>query len=221
MTDVHPARVPADPAVATHQPTLIMAGVDQWLEPRTVRTRRRCIAALGRRVAERFVWALSIVALAEAIEAALLRREMRLRRARRRGFEGLVHPLVPAILLGMRGLDQLGPNAESHPPHRERRQSAQRIGGKRLPVVRADPLGEAVAPEYALEGRPAAFGGGPEQAAAAEQEPRRAILHGERVTVHAVRSAELALEIGGPDRVGLLHRRAGGAPSHPAPAAAP
>src|SRR5437764_12427409 len=106
MTDVPPARVPADPAVAACQPALVMPGVDQRLEPRAVRTRRRCIAALRRRVAERFVWPLGVVALAEAIEAALLRREMRVRRARRRGIEGFVHPLVTTILLLVCGIDQ-------------------------------------------------------------------------------------------------------------------
>src|SRR5207249_10090845 len=104
MTDVHPACVPADPAVAADQPALVMPRVEQRLEPRAVGTRRRCIAALRRRIAERFVRPLGVVALSETIEAALLRREMRLRRARRRSFEGFVHPLVPAILLGMRGL---------------------------------------------------------------------------------------------------------------------
>src|SRR3989441_12104583 len=117
MTDVYPARVPADPAVAADQSTLVMPGVDQRLEPRAVRTRRRGIAALGRRVVERFVGPLGIVALAEAIEAALLRRQVRLRRAGRRGLQRFVHPLVPPILLRVCRLDQLGPNAEPDPPH--------------------------------------------------------------------------------------------------------
>jgi hypothetical protein len=64
--------------------------------------------------------ALVVVALPEAIKAALLRRQVPLRRARGRGFERLVHALVAPVLLGVRGLDQLGPNAEPHPPDRER-----------------------------------------------------------------------------------------------------
>src|SRR5881409_2350020 len=141
------------------------------------------------------------------------------RRARRRGFEGFVHPLVPAILLRMRGLDQFGADAESHPPHGERRQSAQRIGGKRLAVIGADPLREAVAAKQALKDGPTAFGGGSEQTPAAEQEARRAILDREWIAVHAIAGAELAFEIRGPDRVRLLHRRAWRARMHPPRAA--
>src|SRR2546425_9296294 len=108
-------------------------------------------------------------------------------------------------------LDELRPNAEPHPPYRQRRQSPQRIGGKRLPIVGADPFGEAVAAKQALKHGPTAFGGRPEQAAAAEQEAGRAILDRERIAVHAIAGAKLTFEIRGPDRVGLFHRRAGGA----------
>src|SRR5713226_9686646 len=78
VTHVHPARVPADPPVAADEATLVMARIEQRREPHPVRQRGGRIAARRRRVAERFVWALGVVALAEVIEAALLRREVRL-----------------------------------------------------------------------------------------------------------------------------------------------
>src|SRR5206468_8059067 len=88
VTDVHPARVPADPAVAADQPALVLAGVDQRLKPRAVRTCRRGIAARRRRVAERLVGPLGVVALAEASEAARLRGPVGLRRGGGRGPQG-------------------------------------------------------------------------------------------------------------------------------------
>ncbi len=66
------------------------------------------------------------------------------------GLQRLVHALMPAILHGVRRLDQLGPNAEPHPPDREGREPAERVGSKRLAVVGADPLGQAIAPEQTV-----------------------------------------------------------------------
>src|SRR5262245_40420636 len=98
VTHVHPALVPTHAAIAADQPALVMPGIEQRLEPRAVGPRRRRVAARRRRIAERFVRALEVVPLAEAIEAALLRRQVRLGWPGRRGLQRFVHPLVPAIL---------------------------------------------------------------------------------------------------------------------------
>src|SRR2546429_2110436 len=133
------------------------------------------------------------------------------RRAPRRpaglGLERFVHALVPAILLRMRGLDQLGANPQLDPPHRERREPPKGIRGERRAVIGADPLGEPVAAKEACEHGPTGLDRRLEQAAAAEQEARRAILDRERVAVHPIAGAELPFEVRGPDRIGLIERR--------------
>src|SRR2546426_3071350 len=148
-----------------------MPRIDQRLEPRAVRTRRRGIAVVRRRVAERFVWALGIVALPETIEAA------RCCAARCAcggravvAFSVLCIRSCRPFCSGCAGSMSSGRTPSRTPPYRQRRQSPQRIGGKRLPIVGADPFGEAVAAKQALKHGPTAFGGRPEQAAAAEQE---------------------------------------------------
>ena len=47
--------------------------------------------------------------------------------------EGEVHALVATILLGRRGLDQVGEDAEADPPDGEGREPTERLGGK-VPV---------------------------------------------------------------------------------------
>src|SRR5256884_9493679 len=93
------------------------------------------------------MWSLGVVAIAKPIEAPLLRGEGAPRWARGLGLERLVHPLVPPVLLRMRGLDELRMNAEADPPHGEGREAAQGPRGKRRAVIVADPLWEATAPE--------------------------------------------------------------------------
>src|SRR5437762_9847874 len=107
----------------------------------------------------------------------------------------------------MCGLDQLGANPQPDPPHRERREPPQGIRRERRAVIGADPLGEAVAPKQARKYGPACLDRRLEQAAAAEQEARRAILDRERVAVHPIAGAELPFEVRGPNRVGLIQRR--------------
>ena len=85
-----------------------------WVRDRQERggvgARRRLIQTRGETLAERFVGPLRVVAMSKPIEPPLLGGQAPPRRARSLGFERLVHALVPAILLGVGGLDQLGPN---------------------------------------------------------------------------------------------------------------
>src|SRR5213594_1024527 len=114
--------------------------------------------------------------------------------------------LVPAILLGLSGLDELGLNAEPDPPDRERRQPSQRIRGERRAVVRADPFGQPVAAKQSPKDGPTGLDGRLQQSAAAEQEAGRGVLDRQRIAVDAVPGPELPLEIGSPDRVRLVER---------------
>ena len=62
-----------------------------------------------------------------------------------------MHALVPAILVGGGGLDELRPDPEPQPPDAELREAAKSTGGKGLAVIGADAVGEAVLTEQAAE----------------------------------------------------------------------
>ena len=83
---------------------------------------RRCL------LVERFVGALDIELGSEPIEASLLASQCGGGRTRRFLLERLVHALVPSVLLGMAGLDELWVDAHANPPDGE---SAQSPDGRR------------------------------------------------------------------------------------------
>jgi len=60
-----------------------------------------------------------VEAVHKGIEARLLLQDVRRGGAGRFRFEGEVHPLVPAVLLGMSRRDALEANAEPQPPDGE------------------------------------------------------------------------------------------------------
>src|SRR2546422_243927 len=179
---------------------------DDRQEPGGVGPRRRVVQACGQTLTEGLVRPLGVVALPKPIEAPLLGGERASRGPRGLGLERLVHPLVPAILLGVGRLDELGLNAEPDPPDRERREPSQRVRGERRAVVRADPLGQPVAVKQARKDGPTGLDGRLQQTAAAEQKAGRGVLDRQRVAVDAVPGPGLPFEIGGPDRVRLVER---------------
>src|SRR5947208_2184364 len=112
VTDVHPAAPPANATVATDASHFIMPRIGDRQEPGGVGPRRRVVQACGQTLTEGLVRPLGVVALPKPIEAPLLGGERASRGPRGLGLDRLVHPLVPAILLGVSGLDELGLNAE-------------------------------------------------------------------------------------------------------------
>jgi hypothetical protein len=120
VAHVHPVVVPADAAVAADASHLAVRRILERHEARRVRARRGRVAARGRRSGQRFKGPFLVELGAEGVEAPLLGAAVRLRRARGFGLERLVHALVPAVLLRVPGLDELGPDAESDPPHAQR-----------------------------------------------------------------------------------------------------
>jgi hypothetical protein len=63
-----------------------------------------------------------------------------------------MHPLVPAVLLGLARLDALDPNAEPQPPHRQFAQPVERMPRRKgHPVVGANRPGEPEVLERPLE----------------------------------------------------------------------
>ena len=67
---------------------------------------------------------------APLVEAVLLSAPRRAGGPRAVGLERAVHAFMPAVLLGGGGLDQVGQDAEAHPPDREGREPAERLGGE-------------------------------------------------------------------------------------------
>ena len=81
---------------------------------------------------------LVVVLLTKSVEGALLGRKIRPRRPNGTPFQGLVHALVGAVLLRVRGQDALVLNPQAQPPDVERGESVQRRGGERDAVVGAN-----------------------------------------------------------------------------------
>src|SRR3989441_12426407 len=134
VTHVHPTAAPPDPPVATNAPRFIMPGVRDGQERGGIGPRRPVVQTRRQALPERFVRPLVVVAVAEPIKAALLGGQRAPRWPRGLGLECLMHPLVPAILLGVSGLDQLRPNPEPDPPHRERREPPRAFDAKGAPL---------------------------------------------------------------------------------------
>ena len=85
-----------------------------------------------------------IVFLAKEIEALLLPAAGRCRWSRGRSLERPVHALVSAVLLGGRGLDQLGIDPEADPPATQLRKPRECSRGEGHAVVSAENLRESV-----------------------------------------------------------------------------
>lgn len=77
---------------------------------------------------------LRLVSMAEHVEAMLLGTTRSCRRPGGITFQVLVHALVPAILVGAGGLDELGSNTEPQPPDAELQEAAEGTGGEGLAV---------------------------------------------------------------------------------------
>src|ERR1700761_2694274 len=120
--------------------------------------------------------------------------------------EGAVKPLMTSVLLGVSGLDALGNDTELDPPHAERRQAAQRLGGEGRPVIATDPSWNAELCECTLVVRTCQLGRLACQSLATNQVARRSVSDGERVTPRAIAELEVALEVSAPHVVGLYAR---------------
>jgi len=143
-----------------------------------------------------------VVLLAERVEATLLAGEVTGWRAGGFGLEGLVHPFMATVLLGVSGLDELGVDAEADPPNGKPRQAAQSGGGEGNAVVGADDAGQTVLLEQVAEHGLAADMLRGTEALAGEQVTAEPVDDGEGVAIEAVAGLELTLEVGGPDVVG-------------------
>src|SRR5437667_8186287 len=87
---------------------------------------------------QKLMRALGVVHPPETIERALLRGQGRPWRSNGVSLQGLVHPLVRPVLLGLPGQNPLMLNAESQPPDVELREAVNAGRGERHAIVCAD-----------------------------------------------------------------------------------
>lgn len=114
-----------------------------------------------------------------------------------------MHSLMTAVVLRLARRNPLETDAEPHPPHRERRQPAQRDRRERYAVVRADCRGRPVLLKQAHEERPYPKSRDRPQGGAAEEETAKEVARGERPEVLVV-DDELPLEVYASAVVGRL-----------------
>ena len=152
--------------------------------------------------AQGFVGALVVVQRPEGVEGALLGGERAAGRADRVGLQGLVHPLVGAVLLRVSRQDPLVLDPELQPPDIELGEAVDAAGGERHAVIGADRLRQAKGAEGVLEDRAHAAPLGRAEALAGEQVARVLVGDRQRVTVEPVAGPEVAFEVGRPEVVG-------------------
>jgi hypothetical protein len=87
---------------------------------------------------------LMVVLPAKTVESDLLRGLVPLRRACSFRFEGSVHALMTAILLGPPRLNPLVPDAKLDPPDTQLREATEGRRGKGRAVISANGLREAI-----------------------------------------------------------------------------
>ena len=119
-----------------------------------VRAGRRVIQGTRCAAAQELMRALVVVLLSKAVECALLGGERGARGANRAPLQGLMHAFVGTVLLGVRGQDPLVLNAQTQPPHVERREAVQRRGGEGHTVVGPHRPRQPVLTEEPIENGP-------------------------------------------------------------------
>jgi hypothetical protein len=148
-----------------------------------------------------------VVLLDEGVEASLLSPHGGCGRSCGTLFEGFVHPLMPAVLLGAPRFDQLGINTEADPPDRQFGEPAQGSGGKGCTVVGTDDVGQSILLECAAKHCPGVLVAGADKCLTAEEEAAVAVRYGEGIAILPVSCFKLTFEVGGPEGIGRVHGR--------------
>src|SRR5690606_7792327 len=134
----------ADVAVLREEAHLEVTGVLRSRHYLGHRARRWGVDRGRRSGAERLMGPLLVELAPPAVEALLLRGHVPLRWPGRLRLQGLVHPLVSAVLLRLSGVDAVVRDPELDPPHRELGEAADGLRGERHAVVGADGLRQPV-----------------------------------------------------------------------------
>ena len=119
VADVDPAGVPSDASVPADPSDLEVSGVLDGGQVFRERSWRGRVYGSGGELSQRFVRSLLIVLEPERVEPSLLSGEVAGRWSCGLRLEGSVHSFVSSVLLGVRGLDELGVDAELDPPDGE------------------------------------------------------------------------------------------------------
>lgn len=205
LRDIDPLIGPADASVGRDLPDLEVGRVVYARQTSGQRPGRRHIELSGASLSDRLMGSLVVELDPEAIEAELLSPSVLLGRPGRLPLQGSMHAFVATILLGFARFDEFGHDAETDPPDRQLRDPPQGVGGERWAVVGSDTLRQAVLLEKPLEHGLCAPESSPGKPLADQQKATEAILDSEGITVAAIEGFELALEVGSPDGVGLVH----------------
>src|SRR5439155_1453803 len=185
----------------------VVVGIGERLEA-PVDARGARVDDRGHLHAQRLMRALLVVALDEGIEARLLLEHVRLGRPRRLSLQREMHPLVPAVLLGLARLDALDANAEPQPPHRQFAQPVERMPRRKgHPVVGANRTWEPEVLERPLEDGKRKLLLRRRQRLAGQQVAAREVGDGERIAVLPIAELELAFVVGTPEGIRLRRAR--------------
>src|SRR6266851_5343266 len=206
VRDMYQGAAPFDLATLTHLPDRRMLRIVGLRRSVRHRTRAWPVVLMRRRLAESLMRTLLIVFAPERLEPVLLILARRLRVAGER-HQGEVKALVPPVLLRLAGRNALKRDAEPHEAHCKRRQPGNAGTGKRGTVVRAQPVRQAIMAEQPLEYRPGLSVRGRSHGFQTKQIAALRIHHGQRLATRPVASAEPALVIRRPYRVGSLGLR--------------
>ena len=120
-----------------------------------------------------------------------------------------MHALVPSVLLGMAGLDELWVNAQANPPDGESAQSADGRRRKGHAVVGANDRRKAVCLEKPVQYEFCTLVPCGAKPLAPEDKSRAAIGDGQRIAVLSIAGLEFALEVDASGVVGRIHRLGG------------
>ena len=123
------------------------------------------------------------------------------RRARRVGLQHGMELLMRSILFRSPQRDPFRHDPEAHPPDIQTREPAEGRTGKRLAVIAANPGGQPVVAKRALEAPAGEERTAAEQRITPQHIAAEPVSQRQRIAVHPVARAELALEIGGPRRI--------------------
>jgi hypothetical protein len=209
--EVHPALVPSNAAVGRDAPNLAVLGIRDRLQSRHVQPIGGAVEHRRPALLQRLVGPHLVEGTAEGVEAPLLGAERAGRGAGGLGFEVSMHPFGPAILVRGSGLDELGPHLEPEPPDAGLGEAAEGAGGKGLPIVGANPLGESVGAEEAPKDLLGRLEQRTLEPVAGQPIARVGILDGERIAVAPIAELERSLEVDRPDGIGPGDRGLGAA----------
>jgi len=202
VADADPSRVLADSSVAADPSDLEVSRVFHVGEAAWEGSVGRPVGGCRCPLSQAFVGPVVVVLLPERVEPDLLLVVVCGGRPGGLGLQGPMHPLVTAVLLRMGGLDQLGEDPEPDPPDGEPRETPDGGGREGSSVVGADPSGQTVLAEEALEDGLGELVSRREEPADVEQVPGESVRDGEGIALDAVSGLEVALVVGGPDVVG-------------------